>query len=312
MARAIWTGAVSFGLVNVPVKLFSATEQKDVAFHQLSKDTGERIRYRRVTDTSDDEVPYADIVKGYELDDGRYVVVTPEELEAVEPGRSRTIDIEDFVDLDELDPVHFEKSYYLAPAGKEAAKPYELLRTALERSNKVAIARFVLRTKQYLAAVRSNGRVLVLETMFFPDEVRNPESVIGDLPSDVELRDREIAMAEQLIESLTTSWDPDRYHDTYRERVLDLIESKAKGEEVVVEEEERPAEVVDLMEALQASLEKARGGDTDGSRAASRSPRPDRSTRSRSELYEEAQERDIPGRSSMSKDELAKALDEAS
>lgn len=312
MARAISTGAVSFGLVNVPVKLFSATEQKDVAFHQLSKDTGERIRYRRVTDTSDDEVPYADIVKGYELDDGRYVVVTPEELEAVEPGRSRTIDIEDFVDLDELDPVHFEKSYYLAPAGKEAAKPYELLRTALERSNKVAIARFVLRTKQYLAAVRSNGRVLVLETMFFPDEVRNPESVIGDLPSDVELRDREIAMAEQLIESLTTSWDPDRYHDTYRERVLDLIESKAKGEEVVVEEEERPAEVVDLMEALQASLEKARGGDTDGSRAASRSPRPDRSTRSRSELYEEAQERDIPGRSSMSKDELAKALDEAS
>lgn len=312
MARAIWTGAVSFGLVNVPVKLFSATEQKDVAFHQLSKDTGERIRYRRVTDSSDDEVPYADIVKGYELDDGRYVVVTPEELEAVEPGRSRTIDIEDFVDLDELDPVHFEKSYYLAPAGKEAAKPYELLRTALERSNKVAIARFVLRTKQYLAAVRSNGRVLVLETMFFPDEVRNPESVIGDLPSDVELRDREIAMAEQLIESLTTSWDPDRYHDTYRERVLDLIESKAKGEEVVVEEEERPAEVVDLMEALQASLEKARGGDTDGSRAASRSPRPDRSTRSRSELYEEAQERDIPGRSSMSKDELAKALDEAS
>lgn len=312
MARAIWTGAVSFGLVNVPVKLFSATEQKDVAFHQLSKDTGERIRYRRVTDTSDDEVPYADIVKGYELDDGRYVVVTPEELEAVEPGRSRTIDIEDFVDLDEFDPVHFEKSYYLAPAGKEAAKPYELLRTALERSNKVAIARFVLRTKQYLAAVRSNGRVLVLETMFFPDEVRNPESVIGDLPSDVELRDREIAMAEQLIESLTTSWDPDRYHDTYRERVLDLIESKAKGEEVVVEEEERPAEVVDLMEALQASLEKARGGDTDGSRAASRSPRPDRSTRSRSELYEEAQERDIPGRSSMSKDELAKALDEAS
>lgn len=312
MARAIWTGAVSFGLVNVPVKLFSATEQKDVAFHQLSKDTGERIRYRRVTDTSDDEVPYADIVKGYELDDGRYVVVTPEELEAVEPGRSRTIDIEDFVDLDELDPVHFEKSYYLAPAGKEAAKPYELLRTALERSNKVAIARFVLRTKQYLAAVRSNGRVLVLETMFFPDEVRNPESVIGDLPSDVELRDREIAMAEQLIESLTTSWDPDRYHDTYRERVLDLIESKAKGEEVVVEEEERPAEVVDLMEALQASLEKARGGDTDGSRAASRSPRPDRSTRSRSELYEEAQERDIRGRSSMSKDELVRALDEAS
>ena len=312
MARAIWTGAVSFGLVNVPVKLFSATEQKDVAFHQLSKDTGERIRYRRVTDSSDDEVPYADIVKGYELDDGRYVVVTPEELEAVEPGRSRTIDIEDFVDLDELDPVHFEKSYYLAPAGKEAAKPYELLRTALERSNKVAIARFVLRTKQYLAAVRSNGRVLVLETMFFPDEVRNPESVIGDLPSDVELRDREIAMAEQLIESLTTSWDPDRYHDTYRERVLDLIESKAKGEEVVVEEEERPAEVVDLMEALQASLEKARGGDTDGSRAASRSPRPDRSTRSRSELYEEAQERDIRGRSSMSKDELVRALDEAS
>jgi len=305
MARAIWTGAISFGLVNIPVKLYSATQQKDVAFHQLQKDTGERIHYKRVTDSSDDEVPYEDVVKGYELDKGRYVVVTPEELEAVEPGRSRTIDIEDFVDLEEVDPVHFEKSYYLGPATKEGAKPYELLRTALERSGRVGIARFVMRTKQYLATVRSNGSVLVLETMYFPDEVRDPEEVLDGAPADVDLSKRELTMAEQLIDSLTVEWQPDRYHDTYRERVLDLVESKARGEEVVVEEAEETAEVVDLMDALQASLERARGGDA-GEGAA------DRSSKSRGELYEEAQRRDIPGRSSMTKDELAHALDEAS
>ena len=325
MARAIWTGAISFGLVNVPVKLYSAVEQKDVAFHQLQKDTGDRIHYKRVTDSSDDEVPYADIVKGYEVDKGQYVVVTPEELESVEPGRSRTVDIEDFVDLDEVDPIYFEKTYYMGPANKDDAKTYELLRKALESTNKVAIARFVMRTKQYLAAVRASGKVLMLETMYFPDEVREPD-VIDNLPKGVKLSDRELAMAEQLIESLTSEWEPDRYHDTYRERVLELIQAKAKGEDIVTEEEEQPAKVVDLMAALEASLEQTKGraasgssssssdsGSTrSGSRKASSKKGDDYSKLSKEELYEKAAAADIPGRSSMTKDDLVHALREAS
>ena len=320
MARAIWTGAISFGLVNVPVKLYSAVEQKDVAFHQLQKDTGERIHYKRVTDDSEDEVPYADIVKGYEVDRGQYVVVTPEELESVEPGRSRTVDIEDFVDLDEVDPIYFEKTYYMGPANKDAAKTYELLRTALERTNKVAIARFVMRTKQYLAAVRANGKVLMLETMYFPDEVREPD-VIDNLPKGVKLSDRELAMAEQLIESLTSEWEPDRYHDTYRERVLELIQAKAKGEDVVTEEHEQPAKVVDLMAALEASLEQTKGRAASGSgsdeqrsrsRKSATKKSDDYSKLSKEELYEKAAAADIPGRSSMTKADLVHALQEAS
>ena len=324
MARAIWTGAISFGLVNVPVKLYSAVEQKDVSFHQLQKDTGERIHYKRVTDDSDDEVAYADIVKGYEVDKGQYVVVTPEELESVEPGRSRTVDIEDFVDLDEVDPIYFEKTYYMGPANKDAAKTYELLRKALERTNKVAIARFVMRTKQYLAAVRANGKVLMLETMYFPDEVRDAE-VIDNLPKGVKLSDRELAMAEQLIDSLTSDWEPDRYHDTYRERVLELIQAKAKGEDIVTEEAEQPAKVVDLMAALEASLEQTKGrsassgskgstaaGGRKSASAKKGSTGDDYSKLSKDELYEKAAAADIPGRSSMTKDDLVHALQEAS
>lgn len=330
MARAIWTGAISFGLVNVPVKLYSAVEQKDVSFHQLQKDTGERIHYKRVTDDSDDEVAYADIVKGYEVDKGQYVIVTPEELESVEPGRSRTVDIEDFVDLDEVDPIYFEKTYYMGPANKDAAKTYELLRKALESTNKVAIARFVMRTKQYLAAVRASGKVLMLETMYFPDEVREPD-VIDNLPKGVKLSERELAMAEQLIESLTSEWEPDRYHDTYRERVLELIQAKAKGEDIVTEEEEQPAKVVDLMAALEASLEQTKGRAASSSSGSSKSTSKsdsgskrssgrastakegdDYSKLSKEELYEKAAAADIPGRSSMTKDDLVHALQEAS
>lgn len=322
MARSIWTGAISFGLVNVPVKLYSATQQKDVAFHQFQRDTNRRIHNRRVADGTDEEVPYDEIVKGYELDQDRFVIVTPEELEAVEPGRSRTIDIEDFVDLDEVDPVYFEKSYYLGPADPDSGvKPYELLRAALERSNKVAIARFVMRTKQYLAALRASGPLLVLETMYFPDEVRAPES-IGKLPGNVELSDRELDIAEQSIESLTSEWDPDRYHDTYRERVLELIRAKAEGEQVTTERaEEEGAKVVDLMAALEASLAQVRGEAPDaavGGPAGSAEARDEVRGRgdlaglSKEELYEEAQRRKIPGRSSMTKDELAEALAEAS
>jgi DNA end-binding protein Ku len=309
MARAIWSGAISFGLVTVPVKLFSATESKTVHFNQFEEGTGERIRYKRVAEGSGEEVDYADIVKGYEIEKGRFVIVTPEELESVEPTKSRTIDIEDFVSLDEIDPVYFDKTYYLAPAPDVGAeKPYALLHEALRSSNKVAVARFVMRTKQYLAAIRPVGDLLALDTMFFPDEVRG-EDTVENAPGDVELSDRELAMAEQLIDSLTSPWEPDRYTDTYRERVLDLIERKAKGEDIVVEEQEATPEVADLMAALQASVEEARNrkaGKPVGGRGDGEGAGLDGLTKG--ELYERASDAGIEGRSKMSKDELADAL----
>jgi DNA end-binding protein Ku len=290
MARAIWSGAISFGLVTVPVKLFSATESKTVHFNQFEEGTGERIRYKRVAEGSGEEVDYADIVKGYEIEKGR-------------------IDIEDFVSLDEIDPVYFDKTYYLAPAPDVGAeKPYALLHEALRSSNKVAVARFVMRTKQYLAAIRPVGDLLALDTMFFPDEVRG-EDTVENAPGDVELSDRELAMAEQLIDSLTSPWEPDRYTDTYRERVLDLIERKAKGEDIVVEEQEATPEVADLMAALQASVEEARNrkaGKPVGGRGDGEGAGLDGLTKD--ELYERASDAGIEGRSKMSKDELADAL----
>jgi DNA end-binding protein Ku len=310
MARAIWSGAISFGLVTVPVKLFSATQSKTVHFNQFQEGTGERVRYKRVAEGSGDEVEYADIVKGYEIEKGQYVIVTPDELESVEPSKSRTIDIEDFVSLDEIDPVYFDKTYYLAPAPDVGAeKPYSLLLEALRSANKVAVARFVMRTKQYLAAIRPIGDLLALQTMFFPDEVRGTDSVENP-PDDVQLSDRELAMAEQLIDSLTSSWEPDRYTDTYRERVLDLIERKAQGEDIVVAEREEAPEVVDLMAALQASVEEARarksGGPVGGSAPSSGDEPLGELTKD--QLYERASDAGIEGRSKMSKDELADAL----
>ncbi len=308
MARAIWSGSISFGLVNVPVKLFSATEQKDVSFHQFQEGTGQRIRYRRVAEESGEEVDYADIVKGYEVEKGRHVLVTPEELESVDPGRTRTIEIEDFVDLAEIDPIYYEKSYYLAPAeGAGAEKPYALLLRGMEESGKVAIGRFVLRTKQYLAAIRPAAGVLVLETMYFADEVRDPSVDVDGVPVDgVELSERERAIAGQLIESLSSAWEPERYADTYRQRVLELIERKAEGEDVVTEPARADeGEVVDLMAALEASVAAARQG-----RDRSRSTERNWDELSRDELYDEAQRRDIPGRSSMTKQQLAEALGE--
>lgn len=317
MARSIWTGALSFGLVNVPVKLFSAVEEKDVHFHQFQAGTGERIRNRRVAEGSGKEVPYDDIVKGYEVRDGEYVMLTPEELDSVEPERSRTIDLEDFVELDEIDPIHYAHTYYAAPADEAAVKAFVLLHTAMREANRAGIARFVMRGKEYLAAVRPGDDVLLVETMHFPDEIRDPaalDEVQAMREADVEAPERERRMAQQIIDSLTTDWDPSRYRDTHRERVLELIETKARGEEVVVERAPERAPVVDLMAALEASVrdagqrrrgggERRGGGDRDRDRLADRS---------REELYEEAQERDIPGRSKMSKEELIDALRQAS
>jgi DNA end-binding protein Ku len=258
MPRAIWSGAISFGLVNVPVKLFSAVSPNDVRFNQLEEGTGARIRQKRVSAETGEEVPYERIVKGYEISPDRYVIIAPEELEALDPKATRSIDIEDFVDLDQIDPVHYERPYYLVPE-KGATKAYKLLLDAMKESNKVAIARLVLRTKQYLAAIRPMGDVLCLETLLFADEVVRPESLEGLPGPDTEVSDRELKMAQQLIESLSTDFEPEKYRDEYRDRVLALIEQKAEGQEIVAQPVvEEPTKVVDLMAALEASLAAAK------------------------------------------------------
>ena len=265
MARAIWSGAISFGLVNIPVKLYSAARKKTVRFHQLDSADNSRIQQKRVNPNTGEEVPYEQLVKGYELSPDRYVVVRPEELEAVEPKKTRTIDIEDFVDLDEIDPVYYDHPYYLVP-DKGAEKAYGLLLNAMEASGKVAIARVVLRSKEQLVAIRPAGDLLMMETMIFADEVVDRED-IDDLPDAKELKvsDRELKMAEQLIQSLSSEFDPSKYHNEYREKVLELIERKAAGEEIAVQPEAKePARVPDLMAALEASLAAVKTERSDG------------------------------------------------
>ena len=267
MARAIWSGAISFGLVNIPVKLYSAARKKTVRFHQLDSADNSRIQQKRVNPSTGEEVPYEQLVKGYELSPDRYVVVRPEELEAVEPKKTRTIDIEDFVELDQIDPIYFDHPYYLAPA-EGAAKAYALLLQAMKDSGKVGIARVVIRSKEQLVAIRTRENVLVMETLLFGDEVV-PPSDLGELPAveDLKAGKREVEMAQQLIESLATDFDPDRYRDEYRQSVLDLIERKAEGHEVAVQAApEAPEEVPDLMAALEASIASAKrqGGGSKG------------------------------------------------
>jgi DNA end-binding protein Ku len=319
MARAIWKGAISFGLVNVPVQLYGATESKQVHFNQFQEKTGKRVHNKRVAEGSGREVAYDDIVKGYELDSGKYVMVTPDELESVEPGRTHTIDIEDFIDIEEIDPIYFDRTYYMVPTKDSgASRAYALLHQAMEDAGRVAIARFVLRTKQHLVAIRPYGRVMALATLWFADEVRDPADQVGDLPRHVKAGDKELKIAKQLIDSLTTSWDPKRYKDTYRSKVLDLIKRKGKGEEIEVEAEPEEAKVLDLMAALEASLNEKRGGSKakrSTAKRASASPSSasdDLASKSREELYEEATKRKVPGRSKMTKDELVSALKEAS
>jgi DNA end-binding protein Ku len=251
----MWSGAISFGLVNVPVKLYSAVSKKTVRFNQLNAETGNRIQQKRVDPETGEEVGYDQIVKGYELTKDRYVVITPEELESLDPEKTRTVDIEDFVDLDEIDPVYYDHPYYLVP-DKGATKAYGLLLGAMKQANKVAIARVVLRSKEQLVAIRPSGDVLMMETMLFHDEVV-PSHDIEDLPDGKELKatDRELKMAQQLIDSLSSEFDPSSYHDQYREKVLELIEKKASGQEIAVQPDApEPAKVPDLMAALEASL----------------------------------------------------------
>jgi DNA end-binding protein Ku len=259
MARAIWSGAISFGLVNIPVKLFSAVSKKTVRFHQIDAESGGRVRQKRVGPDGE-EIPYEQIIKGYEIGPDRYVTLTPEELDSLSPEKTRTIDIEDFVDLDEIDPIYYDHPYYLAP-DTGSAKAYQLLVDAMEDAGKVAIARVVIRSKENLVAIRPRDGVLAMETMLFADEVV-PTDSLDEMTTDtaVKTSDRELTMARQLIDSLSSDFEPEKYHDEYREKVLDLIERKAQGETIVIEEPTKePEQVPDLMAALEASIAGAKG-----------------------------------------------------
>ncbi|MFJ9770339.1 Ku protein [Kitasatospora sp. NPDC101157] len=350
MARPMWTGVLTFGLVTVPVALYTATQSHDVRFHQLQRGTSDRVRNKRVNERTGKEVEYADIVKGYEVTEGEYVIVEPDELERISPGRSRTIDISGFVDLADVDPIFFDRTYYLGPRGKEYQKVYALLVEALEHSGKVGLAMFAMRGKEYLTAVRSENGLLELHTMHFADEVRDPRGEIDDLPEKVELTPQEVRTAEQLIGMLAVEWKPDEWHDTYEEQVRKLVEDKLAGREIAVSAGPAPeaTNVIDLMDALRRSLDTARKGEpadapgkgrpdrTVGGRAG-RSPKPTGGKKStaakagaagatkragatgkqrlseltKAELYQRATDLDIPHRSTMTRDELQEALEHA-
>jgi DNA end-binding protein Ku len=279
MPRAIWTGAISFGLVTVPVKVYSAVNRKSVRFHQLSGRTGVRVAQKRIDPQSGDEVPYEEIVKGYEISPERYVVIEPAELDTLEPAKTRTIDLEDFVELSQIDPIFYEHPYYLVP-GPGGAKPYRLLLEAMRETSKVAIARVVMRSKEHLVAIRPVDDVLEMDTMLFADEVLPPER-LDELPdpSEVTTTKRERDIAGQLVGSLAGDFRPEKYRDSYREKVLALIERKAQGKEIAVQPpaEEIDTAVPDLMGALKASLDavRAREGNNTGEppKAARKAPR---------------------------------------
>src|ERR687892_1158114 len=261
MPRAIWSGSISFGLLNVPVKLYSATSKQTVRFKELREGDGSRIKHKRVAEEDGKEVPYEKIVKGYEITPDQYVVITRDELEEIDPKKTRAVEIKDFVDLDDIDPIYFEHPYYLGP-DKGAEKAYALLAKAMRDERKVAIARFVLRNKEHLAAIRPMDGVLTLTTMRFADEVVPPDQLDGVETADGgKLAKREVEMAKELIDSLSTDFKADQYRDEYREELLALIERKAQGEEIVAKpsEEPEPTKAPDLMAALEDSLAAVRG-----------------------------------------------------
>jgi DNA end-binding protein Ku len=336
MVRAIWTGSISFGLVSIPVGVYSATQDHTVHFHQFERGTADRVRNQRVNERTGDEVEYGDIVKGADVGDGKHVVVEPDELEAIAPGRSRNLEISEFVDLDEIDPIYYQRTYWLAPTGEEYHRPYALLLQALSDSNRAAIGTFVMRGKEYLAAIRPARDVLALETLYFADEIRDPHEEL-DLPSPREVRkdDKELAMAMRLIDAMSAPWKPEQYHDSYRSRVEKLIEDKREGREIVSEAEPPdPTDMTDLLAALQRSVEAARGKGGSGSEQAGAEKRSgskkagkersgekagkeekrekDLGSATKSELLERARELDVSGRSSMSKEQLADAVRKAS
>ena len=256
MPTAVWTGSISFGLVTVPVKLTPATRSRDVSFNQLDADTGARVRSRRVSEQTGDEITNDRIVKGYEIEKGRYVIVEKDELAALAPKASHTIDIEDFVDLRDIDPIYFDTPYYVM-VDEKAAKAYKLLVDAMTELGKVAIGRVVLRAKERLVAIRPLDGMLCVATMRYADEIVDTAS-LGLPEDDIEFNDREVAMARQLVETLSADFEASKYHDEYREQLLALIDKKAAGEEIVAPPQpDAPAKVLDLMAALEASLQRA-------------------------------------------------------
>jgi DNA end-binding protein Ku len=281
MARAIWSGSISFGLLNVPVKLYSAVSKQTIRFRELREDDKSRVRHKRVAEEDGKEVPYEKIVKGYEITPDQYVILTRDELEELDPKKTRAIEIKDFVDLDDIDPIYFEHPYYLGP-DKGAEKPYALLAKAMRDERKVAIARFVLRNKEHLAAIRPMDGTLTLTTMRFADEVVPPDQLDGIESTDGrKLEKRELEMAKELIDSLTTDFKADQYRDEYREELLSLIERKAQGEDIVAKptEEPKPTKAPDLMAALEESLASVRGEELAGAKSedGDKAPKPAKS-----------------------------------
>jgi DNA end-binding protein Ku len=311
MPRPIWSGSLSFGLVNVPVRLMSATRDLNVRFNQLHEKDKSRIEVRRVCTAENEEVPWEDVARGYEMESGEIVMLTDEELDAADPKKTRTIDIEAFVDLEEIDPIFYDHPYYLVPDSNEAAvRAYHLLRTVMERSGQVAIARFVLRTKEYLVAVRTRGDAITLTTMLFHDEVRTPDEVgIDGLPK---AKKAEVDQAVTLVRSLQRDFDPANYDDEHRKRLLAIVEKKKKGQQIEIPDEpEAPKAVPDLMAALEASIQRMKKGGRDALEADAAVQQNDAATLKRlpkKDLVARAKEADIEGVSKMSKDELVEAL----
>lgn len=306
MARPIWSGSITFGLVTVPVAMYSATEDHTVAFRQLERGTSDRVRYRRVNERTGEEVDYRDIVKGYETGKDEYVTVEPDELAEIAPGRSQDIEIDTFVELGEIDPVFFDRTYWLAPADPKHAHAYHLLRRALAKTDRVGIALFVMRGKEYLTAIRAGDPVIVLETMRFADEIRDPAQEIPDLAKPERSRPKELDMAVDLIDSMAGAWRPESYRDDYQERVRKLIGNKKAGRKT--KPASAPSEatnVVDLTDALRRSVKRAKGSST---RSTGTKKSDDLAGMSKKDLTGLAKDLGIKGRSAMNRDELAKAV----
>jgi len=322
---------LSFGLVSVPVSLFTATTDQTIHFNQLRKGTSHRVRYKKVDEETGEELSTEDIVNGYPVGGGEYIVVTREEMKEAAPGKSDLIEIQDFVDLDDIDPKFFRQTYYLGPKGKGADRAYTLLRQAMRESNKVGIATFVLRDKEHLVAIRPGDDVLMLETMYFEDEIRDPGEELDNLPSADHSDSRELKIAQQLIDSLSAKWEPSRYKNTYRDRVEELVEKKRAGNAIVFgDEADRPkSNVIDLMSALQASIERTgarENSDNSSDEGEAVAPKTSRRTAtkaaattgqqafegmSKAELQEQAAKLKLDVNPKMTKLQLVKALTDA-
>ncbi len=254
--HTMWKGSISFGLVHIPIKLFSATENKDIKLRMIHKECNSPIKYERTCPVCDKEVESHEIVKGYEYEPGKFVLLNEEDLEKIELEQNKSVEIIDFVKLEEIDPIYFNRSYFIGP-NENGQKAYALLKQAMEKSGKIGVAKITIRSKQHLAIVRVYKNALVLETMYFPDEVRNIDQVPG-VPDNVELTEKEMETAVQLIEQLTTPFEPEKYTDDYRTALMDLIQSKITGNEIETPTEKPQTNVVDLMEALQASIDQTK------------------------------------------------------